>query len=330
MSGGGQRGVTLVVVLWIIMVLSLLIGGFAFTMHVETQIASFGRKQLKARALARSGIEVVRVELAQQTGGEGGYVAFNQSWATNETLLVSHALGEGTFTVKLMDEQGKLPLNKLTPDQWHRLFDLLGVDALDADVIVDSIEDWKDDNDLHRLNGAEDDYYMKLSPPYRAKNGAFDRVDELMLVRGMTRELFDGIPAAGNDPGKPGLRELLTAINAGQVNVNTASAFALRVLLDLDEAQTDAIISRRNGADGEPGTEDDQPFKSVEEFLASLTRLSDAARQEAQQLITVNSNFFTARSTGDVGGAKRTILATLWRQGNQAQIVSWREQRGGS
>ena len=50
-----QCGVALVVVLWVIMVLSLLIGGFAFTMHVETQVASYGRKELKAEMLARSG-----------------------------------------------------------------------------------------------------------------------------------------------------------------------------------------------------------------------------------------------------------------------------------
>ena len=48
-----ERGVTMILVLWVIMVLSLLISGFAFTMHVETQVASFSRKELKAALLAR-------------------------------------------------------------------------------------------------------------------------------------------------------------------------------------------------------------------------------------------------------------------------------------
>ena len=56
-------GVAMVIVLWVIMVLSLLISGFAFTMYVETQVASFSRKELKAEELARSGVEVARMEV---------------------------------------------------------------------------------------------------------------------------------------------------------------------------------------------------------------------------------------------------------------------------
>ena len=48
-----QNGVALMIVLWVIMVLSLMISGFAFTMHVETQVASYSRKELKAEMLAR-------------------------------------------------------------------------------------------------------------------------------------------------------------------------------------------------------------------------------------------------------------------------------------
>src|SRR5208283_193484 len=50
-----RSGVAIIIVLWVVMVLSLLISGFAFTMHVETQIASYARKELKAEMLARSG-----------------------------------------------------------------------------------------------------------------------------------------------------------------------------------------------------------------------------------------------------------------------------------
>ena len=59
----GRNGVAIVIVLWVVLVLSLLISGFAFTMHVETQVASFARKELKAEMLARSGIEVARMQL---------------------------------------------------------------------------------------------------------------------------------------------------------------------------------------------------------------------------------------------------------------------------
>ena len=65
--------------------------------------------------------------------------------------------------------------------------DLLGIDPSDGDVIVDSILDWKEPGDLHRLNGAKSDYYESLSPPYSAKNAPLDRVEELLLIRGVTK-----------------------------------------------------------------------------------------------------------------------------------------------
>ena len=58
-----KRGIAIVIVLWVVLVLSLLISGFAFTMHVETQVASYARKELKAEMLARSGVEVARMQL---------------------------------------------------------------------------------------------------------------------------------------------------------------------------------------------------------------------------------------------------------------------------
>src|SRR5437667_5872581 len=122
-----QQGVAMIVVLWVIMVLSLLISGFAFRMHVETQVASFGRKELKAQMLARSGLEVARMELIldEQSPTDAGFDSLGQAWATNEDLYVNHPLGDGVFNVKVSDEERKLPVNKLTENQWKRLMDVL-------------------------------------------------------------------------------------------------------------------------------------------------------------------------------------------------------------
>ena len=84
-----RQGIALVLVLWIIMVLSLLISGFAFTMHVETQVAAFSRKELKAEMLARSGIEVARMQLLHRcrfrcaesgVGYQSGIVRESRTW----------------------------------------------------------------------------------------------------------------------------------------------------------------------------------------------------------------------------------------------------------
>lgn len=326
-----QRGVAIVIVLWVIMVLSLLISGFAFTMHVETQIASYARKELKAEMLARSGIEVAKMQLLlhQQSAADAGYDALNQDWATNEELYVDHELGDGVFNVKITDEASKMPINTASEVQLERLMTLLNVDPSDGDIIVDSILDWIGPGELTRLNGAKSDYYMSLSPPYRAKDAPMDRVDELLLVRGVTPELFNGTPATDKDPAQPGLRDIFTTMSSGTVNVNTAAPIVLEAM-GLNEVQVQAVVARRDGPDGIPGTEDDIPFQTVDEFFATVGNLDPATLQALQGMVSVSSSFFTIKSTGEVSGVKHTILATVRRDNGVIDIVMWQEMREAS
>jgi general secretion pathway protein K len=327
-----QNGVAIVIVLWVILVLSLLISGFAFTMHVETHLALYARMELKAEMLARSGIEVAKMQLLlhQQSAADAAYDALNQDWATNEELYVNHELGEGTFNVKITDEESKMPINTASEVQLKRLMTLLNVDPSDGDIIVDSILDWKEPGDLHRLNGAKSDYYLSLSPPYRSKGAPLDRVDELLLIRGVTPELFNGTPATDKDPAQPGLHDVLTTMSSGQINVNTASPIVLQAMLGLNDVQVQAVLARRDGPDGIPGTDDDLPFHSVAEFFATIGNLDAPTLQAAQGVVAVNSAFFTIKSTGEVGGVKHTILATVRRDNGNIQIVMWQEMREAS
>jgi general secretion pathway protein K len=268
--------------------------------------------------------------LDQRSPKESGFDALNQEWATNELMYVDHELGDGIFNVKVTDEESRIPINNASDAQLKRLMEVLNVDPSDGDVIVDSILDWIDTDDLSKLNGAESDYYLSLSPPYRAKNAPLDRVEELLLIRGVTPELFRGTPATDKDPAQPGFADLFTTTTSGAVNVNTASSTVLQTMFGLDDAQVQVVLARRDGADGIPGTEDDLPFRSPDEFFAFVGNMNAATRQFTQGQVTVNSSFFTVKSTGEVGGVKHTIVATLHRDGENIQVVMWREMREGS
>src|SRR5262249_46209370 len=72
--------------------------------------------------------------------------------------------------------------------------------------IVNSILDWIDPDDEPRANGAEDDYYQSLTPPYHCKNAALDSLEELLLVKGVTAQLLfgDDVNRTGlDDQGNP-------------------------------------------------------------------------------------------------------------------------------
>jgi general secretion pathway protein K len=201
------------------------------------------------------------------------------------------------------------------------------VDPTETATIVDSIMDWLDDNDEHRLNGVESEYYAHLPVPYRAKNGPCDRVEELLLVRGITRRLFDG--GTTNDVARPGFCELLTTAPSGRVNVNTASAPVLQIMFDLDEAGAAAVVARRDGPDGVAGTSDDQPYRNVAAFISEVGGSDPALQRLWSQRATVRSATFVVTATGEVAGIRRTITARLQRQNQDFLVTGWVERRGG-
>ncbi len=69
--------------------------------------------------------------------------------------------------------------------------------------------DWRDADNNVTPNGAEAEYYASLQPPYIPRNGPFQTLRELLMVRGVTRELFlgedanqNGLLDASEDDGK--------------------------------------------------------------------------------------------------------------------------------
>ena len=87
-------------------------------------------------------------------------------------------MGRGNASVEIIDETGKINVNLAPNYLFYNLLIAVGLDEQEADIITDSIEDWRDRDDLHRLNGAESDYYQSLPEPHLAKNGPLDVPEE--------------------------------------------------------------------------------------------------------------------------------------------------------
>jgi len=160
-------------------------------------------------------------------------------------------LGGGSFAVRMLDESGKISLNRANEALLTRIVRrlLVGGNATEGvsvaeerevEIVVHSILDWRDPDDMEHLNGAEGDYYASLPHPYPIKDGPFDSVDELLLVRGVTADLFYGTGDV------VGLESLFSVFNrSGWINVMRAPASVLRVLFDLDEAGAEELIAER-------------------------------------------------------------------------------------
>jgi general secretion pathway protein K len=322
----------------VILVLAVLAGGFAYSVKVETTLARNASHDQDFEWLGRSGVELARFVLAQQIPNEP-YDALNQKWAggpmgTNDALadisLTDVRLGPGTLHVKIVDCERKLNINISDPTRFARALQLCGVDATEAGQISDSIQDWIDRDDQPRTSGAESDYYLSLTPPYQAKNGPLDDLTELMLIRGIPPELFNGTDLSQIDVPRSvtgralavnkytgpiytnALRDIFTTTSGRAVNINTASALVLQTVLGVDGATAQAIVMHRAGLDGQEGTEDDAPFR-VPAQIASVAAVPQPALQALGQFLSVRSSVFEVEVTVDIGGQKRTMAALVTR-----------------
>ena len=254
-----EKGIALIIVLWVLAFLMFLVIEFAYTMRIETSAVRNFKDEAKARHLALAGINMAIAEISGKHDivyiDGAGEVVFgkkeNQIMEAVESEREREVDG-GLISYRLEGEAAKLNINAATREMLIRLLKATGVEMLERDIIADSILDWRDKNKMFHLNGAEDDYYGSLPEPYGAKDGDFDTIEELLLVRGVTPEIFYGkgrvppefglgIPGVSKE--EPvgssfteykGLEPYLTAKSSGKVNINTADKIVLDALLGED------------------------------------------------------------------------------------------------
>ena len=240
-----QRGIALLIVLWVMTILMAMV----FSFSVMTRAESYGtlafKDGLEKKFLAEAGIERGIMEIIYRSVNRNQAVKLEgmEAWKPDGTAYTVET-GKSGYVVRVTDESGKISLNGLTDSSGIILKNLLirqGTSPEKADVIVDSILDWKDTDDLHRLSGAESDYYLSLAKPYKARNADFETLEELILVRGMTPEIL-----YGTDKTK-GIIYFLTAYGkkTALINLNAAPKELLAALPAMDAAAVDRIIKFR-------------------------------------------------------------------------------------
>jgi DNA uptake protein ComE-like DNA-binding protein len=242
-----RAGSALIVVLVLIVLLSLAAYTFSETMIVENEASEFASRQAQARAYAESGVEYAAAVLGSLPE-EGVIVNLYHEPSQYAAVLVQDAgtprtRGRFTFVAPvetdaasqrvrsgLMDESAKLNVNtvlsyELEEEEVRAMFaNIPGM----TDEVIDGILDWIDDDDESRSYGAESDLYETLAPPYAARNGEIESLDELLLVSGVTPQLLYGEDANRNgllDPNEDDADASLPVDNADGILDPGWSAF---------------------------------------------------------------------------------------------------------
>jgi len=308
-----NRGIALITV---ILIVSILVA-VAIELNRSTRAAIYDAANLsdgiKLTYIAKSGFYGAAALLANSNNN---YVTLRDNWAHAEILSAQSQtlFTDGYFIATVEDEAGKIPLNKLVDDNLgirEILIRLLkqpefGLDVKKIDEIVDSIKDWIDADNSASPYGAETSYYASLDPPYEAKNAQLDCIEELLMVKGITKEIFNGTKE------KPGLARYVTADSDGTININTAPKMVLRALSpDINAEAADKMDEYRR--------KDDSKLDSTQWFLGMAGVSINPA------LITVTSNYYKIISVGKMKNMEQSLSGVVKRSGKSVQIIKWRQ-----
>jgi general secretion pathway protein K len=319
----GREGAALIVALWVLIILSLIVGSFAFEVKLESMLVSYKRKKFHAEMLARSGFEYGRAILDQRgkakeleiedldedrDGFMQAALYAKRGLSTTSTINMTN----GSFSVTIESAEAGRNVNLLSRQQWLEILELANVPSTEWDTMIDCLADWIDEGDLHQLNGAESDDPFYQERGYPVKNAALDSVEELLLVKGWGPDILYGKEADEESDAIYGIAELLTVWGDGKVNLNTATTNLLLSFAEYEDWELASVMEIRMGEDGEQGTLDDG-IKNLGEVGADANKFK------------LQSNFLKVTSIGDVYGTKYQIEAILMTGNNEPVAVYWKE-----
>jgi len=245
-----QKGVALLMVLWVLTILLVIVFSFSFMTRTETLSTAAFKGGLERKFIAEGAMERAIMELFYRNVYKNQTIELEgrEVWQVDGTPYTGQ-LGNGTYTVSIIDESGKVDINSASDVLLKNLLLTMGIPEEEADTIVDSMMDWKDPDDLHRLHGAENDYYMSLQNPYKAKNARFDSLEELLLVKGVTSDILYG------SKDRKGIIDFLTVhTKKNRININAAPKEVLMAIPGMTPELADGIISSRQTKETTGGT----------------------------------------------------------------------------
>lgn len=175
-----QRGVVMIVVLGILVGVLTGVAIYAANQSDAVRTTANRSEQRRARMAAEAGIQYALSYLQTIADSPQDPVTLDGDWATLGNDGADYfVIGNESFRLQILDNASFLDINTIDEATLNNL-------PLTQEQI-DSFLDWREaGNTTARAEGAKDDYYNNLSKPYNAREGLFQTVNELLMVRGWT------------------------------------------------------------------------------------------------------------------------------------------------
>jgi general secretion pathway protein K len=288
-----RRGVAFIVVLWLLALVSIILGSFALMARGESLQARHLLDTTQGRYAAEAGVNLAVFALAAPDP--------LLRWVPDGRTYTQRYAG-AKIEIQVIDESGKLDINAADVTLLGAFLQGSGMEELEAQALAAAIVDWRDPDDLIMPNGAEDDEYADAERNYGPKNALFDTLSELQQVLGMNHALYQRLAPS------------LTIHSGMSVpNVAFAPAAVLQALPGVDPALVEMLIAQRQAFD--PGLGEDPPT------------MPDGSPLVAQG----GSGTYTVRSRATLANGAWTQLDTTVRLGGAAlsglayTVLRWQE-----
>lgn len=320
-----EKGIALILTITLIGLIVILTLQFSKSIRAGLYETSNFDDGIRLGAIAKSGFNCALAILSED---DADVDSLNDDWAEylNKQSALSAGMFDngGMFTVEVADLAGKIQLNRLiytageqkgeyNEKQKELLTRFLrlavfNLEEEEVNDIIDAIKDWMDEDDETTNFGAEDSYYQSLDSPYSCRNAAIGSVEELLLVKGVTAELFYGTE------GNIGISSYLTVQGDGKININTADPLVLEALSeDLDTTMINEMEEYRNN--------DKNNLDKIDWYKTALGTSEDFIDPA---LITTKSSYFEITSTGIRDTGTKGIKSIVRRSGKTFIALSWK------
>ncbi|MCW5964891.1 MAG: general secretion pathway protein GspK [Bryobacterales bacterium] len=181
------RGGALLAVLWLVAALSAIALTIASTVRAEVELSTLHFEGVRAYFLARAGVERAALWVQWGAGMEG--TGSGPRYYQRGMRSLAFQFPTGDVVVDVIPESSKLDINRIPVEELAMLFQALGSTVQDAEALAVSVDHWR--NPATGFS-ALDSFYLSRRPSFPARRASLENVEELLLVRGMTPEMYYG------------------------------------------------------------------------------------------------------------------------------------------
>jgi general secretion pathway protein K len=304
-----RRGSALLMVLWLSAALAAIGFSLASTVRGEAERTSTALDGVRSYYLAVGGLLRCQVELLWSIQFPG------QRTIKQGSTDVFYEFPSGVVRVEIIPETAKLDVNNTSVPELVRLLNALGEPPAKAEAIAAAIDSWRKPG---QDNSLVPGFSGSPLPSFRVPHASFQEIEELLLVPGVTPDLFYGtyVPTEAAEPavaavGSPagrlsprgGLMDCLTVYGStNQVDANTAAP-AVLAAIGMQPFAIQALLSRRQRA----------PLTQAElmEFMQSVGVDTGRVRVEGNWIATLRATARLRLPDGKLSDLKRTVASQM-------------------